>query len=114
MPPVKIQRVPQRAQLQTGTLMDADPDKVSRHLSDLATAVAATDDRVSDRSVVVVDLIVGANTFPHGLGRPARGATLTPRVADATFAWALTTSDTRQATIVVVGVNQPGATLELF
>ena len=114
MPAKKPTRPPQRTQLQTGTLLDADPSKVSRHLSDLATAVAATDTRVLDRNTVIVDLIVGANLVNHGLGRPARGATVTPTVADATFAWALTATDARQATITVVGVPQPKAAVELF
>jgi hypothetical protein len=114
MPAVKPQRPQQRQQLQTGTLIDADPAKVSRHLSDLVTAVDATARRTADRTVVTADLVVGDNRIAHGLGRPARGATVTPTVADASFAWALTGGDTKQAVITVIGVAQSKATVELF
>lgn len=114
MPAVKPQRPVQRQQLQTGTLLDADPSKVSRHLSDLATAVQAGEQRAIQRSGSTVDLVVGANRINHGLGRAPLGATVTPTVADASFAWALTGGDARQAVITVIGVPQPKAYVEVF
>lgn len=114
MPPQKLTRPRQRQQLQTGTLIDGDPKKIGRHLSDLATAVQDTQRRISDRTVQTVNLVVGNNLINHGLGRPARGATVTPTAADASFAWALAATDDKQATIAVVGVNQPNSTVEFY
>jgi hypothetical protein len=114
MPAVKPSRPQARQQLQTGTLVNADPASVSRHLSDLATAVQASERRAVDRVRVTVDLVVGDNRIAHGLGRPALGATVTPTTADATFAWALTGGDSRQAVITVVGVPQPRASVEIY
>ena len=110
----RVLRPQQRSQLQTGTLIDGDPAKVSRHLSDLATAVSAVQSKVTDRTQATVNLVVGDNLVNHGLGRAVRGATITPSVADASFAWALKSSTATQATITVVGVDQPGAFVELF
>lgn len=110
----KPTRPRQRPQLSTGTLMTADPQSVGRALGDLATAQRAQDARVADRVRVTADLVVGDNRVAHGLGRPAIGATVTPTTADASFAWALTGGDSRQAVIAVVGVPQPRATVELF
>lgn len=109
----KATRPKQRQQLQTGTLVNADPAAVSRALGDLATAQQATDRRVIDRVRVTVDLVLGANRVSHGLGRPALHATVAPTVADAAFAWALTGGDAKQAVITVVGVPQPGASVEV-
>ncbi len=69
---------------------------------------------VSERSIIVMDLAVGANTVNHGLGAAARGCNVTPTVADATYAWSFAVSGQRQAIITVVGVAQPGATLEIY
>lgn len=110
MPPVKITRPRQRQQLSTGKLMDADPQKISRHLAEVAAAIPEVKDRTSQK----VDLVVGDNLINHGLGRPALGATVTPSVADATFAWAMTATDRLTATITVVGVPQTGARVEVF
>ena len=110
----RAQRPKQRQQLQTGTLVNTDSAAVSRALGDLATAQQATDRRVVDRVRVTVDLVVGDNRVSHGLGRVARGATVTPTTADASFAWALTGGDSRQAVITVVGVGQAKASVELY
>lgn len=114
MPVSKPVRPQQRQQLQTGTLLDADPAKMSRHLGDLVVAVDAQARRTTDRVRVTVDLVVGDNRVAHGLGRAALGATVTPTVADASFAWALTGGDARQAVITVIGVPQAKATVELY
>lgn len=114
MPSAKPTRPQQRQQLSTGTLMAATPDSISRHLGDLATAVQAGEKHATDRSSGNTDLIVGANRINHGLGRAPRGATVTPTTADASFAWALTGGDAKQAVITVIGVPQPGAYVEIF
>lgn len=71
-------------------------------------------DQLRDRAMLVVDLVVGATTIVHQLGRKPTGATVTPTVANATWAWALTLSTKTQAVITCVGVAQPGATVEVF
>lgn len=111
MPARVVARPQTRTQLQTGTQMAGDP-ATSRLLSDLGAAVQSIP--VRDRVPVVVDLVVGDNKVNHGLGRPARGMTLTPTKADATFAWAMTASDERQATVTVVGTGQTKCPLEFW
>lgn len=69
------------------------------------------------RAVVAYDLIVGTNRVPHSLGRDARGYTITPSVADATFAHAIDLTNPRpdrEIWISVVGVAQPRAQIEVF
>lgn len=69
------------------------------------------------RQVVTADLVVGTNEVQHGLGRPAAGYTLVPTVADATFAHAIDDTNPhpeREIWVVVVGVAQPGARLEIW
>ena len=86
-------------------------DFVTRQLSDASQRAA---DQLRDRSVVVANLVVGANVINHGLGRKPRGVTVSPTVADATWAWAMTASSDRQVTIMCIGVAQPGAALEFY
>jgi hypothetical protein len=71
-------------------------------------------DQLRDRTVVVADLVVGDTTLNHGLGRKPRGATVTPTVANAAWAWALKSATRSQMTLTCVGVAQPGATVEAF
>ena len=66
------------------------------------------------RSVVVVSLGVGANTVNTNLGRKARGCTLCPTVADATFAWSFAVNGDAQATITVLNVAEPNCPLEFY
>lgn len=80
----------------------------------LADTVQRTADQISDRAVLAVDLIVGANVLDHELGRVPAGATVSPTVADATWAWAVTSRDDRQLTITCVGVAQPSASVEVY
>lgn len=66
------------------------------------------------RSARVVDLVVGANRVITNLGRRAQGCTLTPTVADATFAWSFAAAGDKAAVITVVGVAQPACPLEFY
>lgn len=84
-----------------------------RALDGAAAAIGRLEGAGVARALLVVDLALGANVVNHRLGRRPRHAHVTPTTADATFAYALTAADTRQATITVVGVAQPGAGLEL-
>lgn len=70
--------------------------------------------QLRDRNGVLVDLKVGSNIVNHGLGRKPDGATVTPTVADPSWAWALSSRDERQITIICTGVAQPGAFVEFF
>jgi hypothetical protein len=84
-----------------------------RALDELATGVARMQS-VGDRIPITTDLAIGDNVISHGLGRIPNGVNLTPTVADATFAWALTSSDERKVVINVIGAAQPGAGLEIY
>lgn len=113
--PAKVVRRPQtRQQLVTGTLVQPDPQTASRLLSDLADAHDDLASRQQPRTQTTADLVVGDNLVNHGLGRRARGCTVTPTVADATWAWALTAADDQRVTITTVGVNQPNAAIEVW
>ena len=85
---------------------------VSRVISELTASVNALPQ--TNRYHAVVDLAVGANRVAHGLGRIPAGAIVTPTVADATWAWALTSKDARTVVITTIGVAQDAATVELF
>lgn len=74
----------------------------------------AMDAANSGASSQVITLNVGANKVNHGLGRKAQGVRITPTVADATWAWALTLADDKQVTITCVGVAQPNAFVEVI
>jgi hypothetical protein len=86
---------------------------VSRALDDMAAAVGRIEAR-GQRNARTVDLVVGDNRIAHGLGRVPSGVNLTPTVADAAFAWAVTASTARTITITIVGVDQPGAAIEVY
>lgn len=89
-------------------------DGVGRSIGDLTAAVRRLEARQLDRSAQVATLNVGANRLIHLLGRTPVGATVSPTVADTTFAWAMTSADERTAIITVTGVAQPGAGVEFF
>lgn len=103
-------RPPTRSTLVPGKVTDAATD---RALDAVAAAVNRLEGQTS-RSAVVVDLAVGTNKVTHGLGRTPRGANVTPTVADATYAWALTSANERQVVITVIGAAQPGACVEVY
>lgn len=110
MPARKVARPVQRARV-----IDAHSDDqagTERMIDQLTQA--AERNAQTPRSVRVVDLAVGANRIVTNLGRRARGCTLTPTVADATFAWSFTPDGDKAAIITVVGVAQPACTIEVF
>lgn len=108
------ERPPARAQLRTGTLMEPTADTMSRILSENAAATSALEDQRQPRSVFVINLAIGATRINHGLGRRARGATVSPTVPDATFAWGFSVDGDRVAIITTIGVAQLAATVEIF
>lgn len=114
MPANRLSRPAPRQQLVTGSLIDGSPSAVSRLISDVSAAHQELAKKIAVRTVVVADLVVGANRISHGLGRPSRGATVSPTVADASFAFAHAPDGDLVAVITVVGVGQPGATVELY
>ena len=73
-------------------------------------------DRADERQVLTADLRIGTNEIAHQLGRVARGCTLVPTVADASFAWAWVAPGAKQDRIfvTVIGAAQPGAKLEVY
>ena len=75
---------------------------------------AAERNAPTPRSQFVVDLAVGINRMTTNLGRRAIGCTVTPTVADVAFAWAFAAVGDRQADITVLGVAQPGASVEFY
>ncbi len=82
----------------------------------LASAVQALQS-VSNRAVVVADLVVGTNRIEHGLGRAARGYNVVPTTADAAFAHAIDLTNPRpdlEVWVTVVGVSQDAAIVEIF
>lgn len=88
-----------------------DFDRISRALSGVQSlAQQAADSRFTFTEEIEIDLIVGTNHIAHGLGRRPRGMMVTPRDADATFAWGFdwrqqgNTRPDRIADVVVVGV----------
>ncbi len=95
---------------------------IDAHSEDLAGAErmldqltqAAERNANSPRSRRVVDLAIGANRVVTNLGRRATGCTLTPTVADATFAWSFAPDGDKAATITIVGAAQPACPLEFY
>jgi len=102
-PKTRAQLIPLQANDQAGTqrMMDQLTDQVNRLTR-------------PSRSVVVVDLVVGDNVVTHLLGRVPSGCIVCPTVADASFAWALSDKNERQATITVIGVDQPASPIEFW
>lgn len=105
---------PAKQQLVTGTAVNMDPPTVSRLLSELATSQDGMARQIGARSSMTIDLAIGANVVNHGLGGKPRGCSVSPTVADVTFAWAMTSADDKQATISVLNVAQPSAGLDFW
>lgn len=103
-------RVPPRAQLVGYSA--TTPAATERMLETLVESAQRAEQL--PRASQVFDLEVGANRVIHNLGRKPIGVAVTPTVADATFAWALTSADERIAIITTVGIDQPKATLDFF
>ena len=111
MPATKPQRVLTKPRITTPTI--ATPT-VGRAIGDTTDAVRQVSNRLKDRTDLTVSLAIGDNRIAHGLGRKPRGYTITPSVADATFAHALKAADDKVLTITVVGAAQPNAVVEVF
>ena len=108
-----IQRPPATTTLTVANVTDPP---TQRALDQLAEAIQRLQSSRA-REQRTVDLVVGTNVVRHGLGRPVLGYTLTPTVADATFAHAIDASNPRpdgEVWITVIGVAQPGARLEVW
>lgn len=93
----------------------ADPT-TSKAVDQVRAAAQRALDRVEVHTIEPVDLAVGTNVIPHSLGRVPRHVSLTPTAADASFSWAWkrdVTNPERQLAIVVVGVAQPRASLQV-
>lgn len=106
---------PPRAREVSAPISVADP-QVDRALSALRATVERLE-MTRQRAVVDVDLVVGPNKVRHGLGRPVRGYTITPTAGGASFAHRIDRENPRPETevwIVVEGVAQPGATVEVW
>lgn len=109
--PAKAPRRPAtRAQLVSNDVADA---ATSRALDAVGRSVAQLEGQ-GRRWSGTADLSIGANRVNHGLGRVPRGAVVSPTVADATFAWAMTSADEKQVVLSVIGAAQPGAGIEVF
>lgn len=92
-------------------------DPTTARALDSVTAAVTDLQSIRDRDHLTADLIVGTNKIQHGLGRAPIGYTITPTVADATFAHAINKSNPRpelELWITVVGVGQPGAAVEVW
>lgn len=110
MPAKRIARPRPRAAHIGSSVADVATD---RALGELGVALSRVEAR-GQRSSTVVDLAIGANRVTHGLGRIPKGANVTPTVADASFAWAMTAATDRTVTITVIGAAQPGAGIEVY
>lgn len=111
MPAKKPQRPPTRPRVVAPVTGDEVTPFSQRLLAD-ATQRAA--DQLRDRTSLTVDLVVGDNVINHRLGRQPSGATITPSVADATWAWAMKAASTSQVTLTCIGVAQPKARVEVY
>lgn len=87
----------------------ADPRSVAQAVAEL--------NRTALRDRKRADLVVGQNRIVHGLGRAVEGYSITPTVADATFAHCLDETNPHpelEVWITVVGVDQPKARIEIW
>lgn len=80
----------------------------------IAQAAQRAADQLRDRSVLVVDLVVGDNVINHGLGRAPTGVNVTPTVADFSWAYAMKSPTETTVNVFCIGVPQPGAAIEVF
>jgi len=103
---------PVRNTMLTSSLVDGDPAAIAQSHQRLAAGIDQLERNQRARSKATATLVAGDNVVNHGLGRVPTACTVTPTVADASFAWALTAADDKQATITTVGTTQTNATLE--
>lgn len=106
MPPKALKRPGSRQGLLAAT--GGNPI-VDRMIGEVTAAVQRVEEAQRNRSAMTFDLAIGENRIAHNLGRRPSHALITPTVADATYAAALTAADATTATITVIGVAQPGA-----
>lgn len=111
MPANKPRRPMLRPALTVAKVGDA---AVERAIGSVASAVQRIESLSSDRVTFSADLAVGDNILTHHLARKPDGYTLTPTVADASFAHALKAKDDKTITITVIGVAQLGAVIEVY
>lgn len=107
--------IPARTIAASQTFTVDDP-QVSRALDALRTSVERLEG-ARQRAVLTVDLIVGLNKIPHGLGRAVMGYTVTATVASAAFAHAIDLTNPRpdlELWLTAVGIAMPGAVVEVF
>ena len=88
----------------------------ARQLGDLARSAQRLELRAQSRSTVRATLFVGRNSIVHNLGRVPSGFTVSPTVASAAFAAAISRdgTDARLIAIDVIGIAQPDATIEVY
>lgn len=111
MPANKPKRPASQPNTSTNRVDDA---ATARALGDVSAAIRSLEAQRDARVTFVADLSVGDNLLVHHLGRKPSGYTLTATIADASFAHALKAVDDKTITITVVGIDMPGAILEVF
>lgn len=98
------------------SVMNVDDPATQRAIEQTQDAVQVLQSE-RKRVAVMTDLIVGTNVIRHQLGRDVVGYTLTPTVADATFAHAIDETNPRpdlELWITIVGAAQPRARIEVW
>lgn len=86
---------------------------VDRAISEASTSIQRLEAQLQPVSRVVVDLVVGINRIPHGLGKRPFHCRITPTVATIALAYALLPETTDLVAVIdMVGVDQPGAGVE--
>lgn len=110
--PVSIQKRPPTSAASVKITLVGGDDGVNQAQSRLSAGVQQLESAQRPRSKATATLTAGANTVTHGLGRVPTSCHVTPTTADATFAYALTSADEKQAVITTVGGTQTNAVLE--
>jgi hypothetical protein len=105
---------PQRPAARPRQVAPVSGDVSAFTMRQVAQTAQRAADQLRDRQVITRDLAIGDTVITHGLGRAPTGATITPTVANASWAWALKATSQTQITITCIGVAQPGAILEVF
>ena len=98
------------------SVVQVDDPQTARAIDQVGAAVQKLQS-TRDRAALTVDLVVGTNKVRHGLGRDVLGYTITPTVASAAFATAIDTTNPRpslEVWITVIGIDQPGARVEVY
>lgn len=110
--PAAIQKRPPPSTAMVKTTIVGGDSGVNQAQSRLIAGVDQLEGAHQERSKATATLTAGANTVTHGLGRTPTACHVTPTTADATFAYALTSADDKQAVITTVGGTQTDAVLE--